>query len=206
MHTAEERLQFLRAFYDLDVEEDPHNVIDAHDVSRLCGLDASKGREIAQSLADAGVLLPKGRASHYRLTPKGRMDIHEELTGPPPESTLTFRVTIGTPAIDAPYPEHGEAPSNVHSITLQDREAVAATLAAVKQCVAQGERLGKHDAEKVCEVVGDIEREMEASDPNILKLQGLLVGLAVAVQTDTSHAPADHAARVSFSFLGLNLL
>jgi hypothetical protein len=91
-------------------------------------------------------------------------------------------------------------------MTSQDREASAAAIAAIKQHLTTCDRMGIYPKNQVLTVVRDVEQELDAPEANILKLHGLLVSLAVAVQTDTGHDAAEHTAKVSFAFLGLDLL
>jgi len=195
--------QFLFAFYDIANQKAPDNLVDIHEIGQKCGFDESASVENVDLLTAEGFLESKGLPSSYRLTPKGRHEVRQILTGSEGKDSTTPRVTVNLVSFDDRDPLQQETP--VIKVGAQDCEAVASALELVRQHVGKIDRSSGYPRDNLLEVVRELEDELQQPDPNRVRLQGLLLGLAIAAHLDKHHPDADHAVKVALSFLGLDV-
>jgi hypothetical protein len=203
MNITEQQQQFLNAFYEHSNQKAPDNIVDFHAVGRACGFNETEGLATVGLLTDGGFLEPKGPTSTYRLTPKGRNEVRQVLSGSPaptdrPPRAIANLVSFG----DDHPPQETAAQLNVGS---QDCEAIAYALEQVRQHIAALEGWAGHPREHLLAIVDELEAEIQQPTPNGIRLQGLLMGLAIASHLTREDTEANHAVQVALSFLRIDV-
>jgi DNA-binding PadR family transcriptional regulator len=200
---TDQQRQFLHAFYEIANQKAPDDLVDIHEIGQKCGFNDSQSVENVDLLTAEGFLESKGLPSSYRLTPKGRHEVRQILSGSEGKSGLAPRVTVNlvTFGDDDSAPE-GTTPSRVGA---QDCEAVANALDLVRQHVAKIDPSSGYARDHLLDVVRELEGELQQANPNRVRLQGLLLGLAIAAHLDKHSTDADHAVKVALSFLGVDV-
>ena len=204
METLNDRQrQFLYAFYDIANQKAPDNLVDIHEIGHKCGLDESESVENVDLLTAEGFLESKGLPSSYRLTPKGRHEVRQILSGSEGQGGVAPRVTVNLVTFDDPHTSQAGTPAI--RVGTQDCEAVASALDLVRQHVAKIDSASGYPRDNLLDIVRELEDELQQPDPNRVRLQGLLLGLAIAAHLDKQSTDADHAVKVALSFLGLDV-
>jgi hypothetical protein len=204
MISTEERREFLHVFYRLTNQQAPNNLVDVDTLGRECGFGADTGEEVARVLADDGYLEPKGPFPDYRLTPKGWLEVREAMRAPGAESHLTPRLTVQVSTLGEPAsPAATVAEQQIGS---QDREVVRSMLNLVNKRLDALESSGKWPIAPLRDIIRDVEAELQQAEPHVLRLRGLLLGLALACQIPGDEEHMDHDVKVALSFLGIDLL
>jgi hypothetical protein len=200
---TDKQQQFLYAFYDLANQKAPDNLVDIHEIGQKCGFDERECVENVDLLVAEGFLESKGLPSSYRLTPKGRHEVRQVLSGSGGKGGSAPRVTVNLVTFNGQdTPSEEATPIGVGA---QDCEAVASALELVRQHVAKIDRSSGSSQDNLIDVVNELEEELQQSNPNRVRLQGLLLGLAIAAHLDKHDTDADHAVKVALSFLGLDV-
>jgi hypothetical protein len=199
----DQQRQFLHAFYEIANQKAPDNLVDIHEIGQKCGFSENESVENVDLLTAEGFLESKGLPSSYRLTPKGRHEVRQILSGSEGKGGLAPRVTVNLVSFDGRDTPPAETP--VSRVGPQDCEAVANALDLVRQHVTKIDRSSGYAQNDLLDVLRELEGELEKSDPNRVRLQGLLLGLAIAAHLDKHSTDADHAVKVALSFLGLDV-
>jgi hypothetical protein len=203
MNLTDQQRQFLHAFYAQAKEKAPDNIVDCHAVGHACGLDEIEGLAVVDLLTDGGFLEPKGQTSTYRLTPKGRDEVRWVLNGSPEPKGWPPRVTVNLATFSEHHPPQEEGkPLRVGS---QDCEAVASAVERVRQHIAALDGRAGYPQGHLVAVIDELETEIQQPNPNGVRLQGLLMGLAIAAHLAGHNTEADHAVKVALSFLRVNV-
>lgn len=206
MISTEERREFLRVFYRLTNQQAPDNLVDVDAVEREYGLEAGRGEAMARVLADDGYLEPKGPFPDYRLTPKGWLEVRATLGKPDAQGHITPRLTLQASPLGASQGEIDVAAIAAQKIGTQDREAVRSMLDLVNERLASLDSPEGLPVAQVQEVIQELETELRQAAPNVLRLKGLLLGLALACQTGGGDEQIGHDVKVALSFSGIDML
>ena len=200
---TDQQRQFLHAFYEIANQKAPDDLVDIHALGQKCGFDESVSVEHVDLLTAEGFLESKGLPSSYRLTPKGRHEVRQILSGSEGKGGVAPRVTVNLVAFNG----HGTSMEGERPIRVgpQDCEAVASALEHVREHVAKIDTSYGYPQDSLMEVVRELENELQQANPNRVRLQGLLLGLAIAAHLDKHNTEADHAVKVALSFLGLDI-
>jgi len=199
---TDQQRQFLHAFYEIANQKAPDDLVDIHEIGQKCGFNENESVENVDLLTAEGFLESKGLPSSYRLTPKGRHEVRQMLSGSEGKSGVAPRVTVNLVTFGDDTTREGTTPSRVGA---QDCEAVASALDLVRQRVAEIDPASGYPRDQLLDVVRELEDEVQQSSPNRVRLQGLLLGLAIAAHLDKHSTDADHAVKVALSFLGLDV-
>jgi hypothetical protein len=199
---TDQQRQFLHAFYEIANQKAPDDLVDIHEIGQKCGFNENESVENVDLLTAEGFLESKGLPSSYRLTPKGRHEVRQMLSGSEGKSGIAPRVTVNLVTFGDDTTGEGTTPSRVGA---QDCEAVASALDFVRQRVAEIDPASGYPRDQLLDVVCELEDEVQQSSPNRVRLQGLLLGLAIAAHLDKHSTDADHAVKVALSFLGLDV-
>lgn len=197
-----ERRQFLRAFYDTANSKAPDNLVDVHKVGDKCGIDGFRSQEIAELLADDGLLEHEGTFPAYRLTPKGRMEVREVLIGDQEQKPLSPRLVMHITKL-------GELPSPAAAaarLGSQDQAAVTNALELVRHSLADVEQLAGYPRSHLLDIVEELETELRQPDPNGIRIRGLLMGLASIVYLAEHGEDVEQTVKVALSFLHIDML
>jgi hypothetical protein len=203
MSTTTQQQQFLHTFYERANQKAPDNIVDFHDVGQTCGLDESESLELVGILTEHGFLEPKGPNSTYRLTPKGRQEVRRVLSGFPEPNSEAPRVIVNFVSFGN-YQRSQEAVKPFH-VGPQDCEAIASVLENMRQHITAHDQWAGYARDHLLAIVDDIETETEQSNPNSLRLQGLLMALAMAAHLAGDNTELDHEIRVALSFLRIDV-
>jgi hypothetical protein len=203
MNITEQQQQFLNTVYEQSNQKAPDDIVDFHAVGRACGLNETEGLEIVGLLTDGGFLEPKGPTSTYCLTPQGRNEVRQVLSGSPipedrPPRAIANLVSFGN-----------NRPVQKTTVQLrvgpQDYEAIAYALENVRQHVVALDAWAGYPREHLLAIVDELEAEIRQPSPNGIRLQGLLMGLAIASHLAGEDTEADNAIKVALSFLRIDV-
>jgi hypothetical protein len=203
MTITEQQQQFLNAFYEQTNQIAPDNIVDFHAVGHACGLSETEGLEAVGLLTDGGFLEPKGPTSTYRLTPKGRDEVRRVLSGTPAPTDSPPRAIANLVSFSDNRP--AQTTTAQLRVGPHDCEAIAYALEHVRQHIAAIDAWAGHPRNHLLAVVDELEAEIRQPNPNSVRLQGLLLGLAIASHLDGEDTEADHAIKVALSFLHIDV-
>jgi len=203
MKITEQQQQFLNAFYEQSNQKAPDNIVDFHTVGRACGLNETEGLEIVGLLTDGGFLEPKGPTSTYRLTPKGRNEVRQVLSGAPAPTDRPPRAIANLVSFGDNRP--AQKTTAQLRVGPQDCEAIVYALENVRQHVTTLDGWAGYPRDHLLAIVDELEAEIRQPSPNGIRLQGLLMGLAIASHLAGEDTEADNAIKVALSFLRIDV-
>lgn len=203
MNITNQHQQFLHAFYEHANQKAPDNIVNFHDVGKTCNLNETESLELVGLLSDSGFLEPKGPDSTYRLTPKGRHEVRRVLSGFPAPDGKPPRVIVNLVSLGGNQPP--QEATKPFSVGWQDCEAVTSVLERIRQHITTLDRWAGYPRDHLLEMVDEITTEIQYPNPNGIRLQGLLMGLAVAAHLAGDDTELEDAVKIALAFLRIDV-